>query len=189
MEDIEDFNLFGINIGGGKQGITPKNYDDPALLAGVLGGMIFGFNIAQLIGTINDIEYQNKIQQILRDYEGKRDLKEKLQNIKQKIESGSEIDVYGGILILFSELEKTVDQLYVKYIRRYDKPDTFKEKIIELENRRIISSVESGILRNEIYPKRNMISHGKYQNVNKKEVIACYEFVSQFINKYYVMAQ
>lgn len=187
MEGIEDYSILGIKIGGGKK--QPPKEENNAFVSGVLGGVVLGISITQIINAMNDNEYRNKIQKIIRDSEEKRNINEKLNHIKQKIESSNDIDVYGGILILFSELEKFIDALYTKYIRMFNKPDTFKEKVYELEGRGIISSVESNILRNEIYPKRNLISHGKYQSVNKKDVMACYEFIRQYINKYYPFLQ
>jgi hypothetical protein len=188
MEDIEDYSIFGINIGGGKK--QPSGGKDEMLfVSGLLGGAILGLSVAQILNSTNDVEYRNEIQKIIRDSEEKRNTNEKLQHIKQKIESYNDIDVYGGILILFSELEKFIAALYTKYIRLFNQPDTFKEKVYELESKRIISGVESSILRNEIYPRRNLISHGRYQSVNKKDVTACYDFISQFINKYYPLLQ
>jgi hypothetical protein len=188
MDDIENYSIFGINIGGGKRQ-PPSNKDETLFVSGLLGGAILGLSIAQIMNTMNDTEYRKKIQNIIRDSEEKRNINEKLQHIKHKIESYNDIDVYGGILILFSELEKFIDALYTKYIRLFNQPDTFREKVYELENGRIISGIESNILRNEIYPKRNLISHGKYNSVNKRDITACYDFISQFIKKYYSLLQ
>jgi hypothetical protein len=183
--EIEDYSILGINIGKRDNKPQQNTGDDLTLLTGILGGMILGLSISQIFTPINDTLYRDNIKKVIQNLEEKANLKEKMLNIRQRIDSNNAVDIYGGILMLFSELEKFVDALYTKYIRGYGKPDTFKEKISELESRRTISSVESTILRNEIYPKRNLISHGRYQSVDKKDVLACYDFINQFINKYY----
>ena len=187
MEEIENYSILGINIGGGKKQAplySSEAKDSIAFFSGILGGAILGLSMVQIIDTIKGAN-RDRIQEIIRDIEKKANLNEKLQNTRRRIESGNDIDVYGGILILFSELEKFVDALYSRCIRMYGKPETFREKVGELEWKVIISSVESDILRNKIYPKRNLISHGNYQRVDRKDIIACYDFISQFINKYY----
>ncbi|MDR2494692.1 MAG: hypothetical protein LBD24_05650 [Spirochaetaceae bacterium] len=185
MEDIEDYHIFGIPIGGGKVENRQENNDyHHYLMGGLLGGMVLGFNMAQLLD--GNSEYQRKIQRIFVDYEKEKDIKTRLRNIRQNIESANEVAVYGGILLLFSELERVVGLLHTKYISRLNTPLSFTEKVLGLENRCVISSVEAGVLR-EIYKKRNVISHGKYQQVDKRDVLACYELASQFINKYYAL--
>lgn len=191
MEDIENYSILGINIGGGKN--NPARYfeedkDKLSFFSGVLGGAILGLGMAQIIDTLNDGS-RNRIQEIFKDIEKKASLNEKLQSIRRRIENGNDIDVYGSILILFSELEKFIDAMYARRVRPYNKPDTFKEKVSALEWKGIIPGVESDILRNQIYPKRNLISHGNYQMVDRKDIIACYDFISQFINKYYSLLQ
>jgi hypothetical protein len=116
MEDIENYSILGINIGGGKN--HPPRYsgedkDGIAFLSGILGGTILGLGMAQVIDTINDVN-KNRIQEIVRDIERKATLNEKLQNIRWRIESDNDIDVYGGILLLLSELEKFIDAVYAK---------------------------------------------------------------------------
>jgi hypothetical protein len=186
MEDIENYSILGINIGGGKNSprYSGEDNDGIAFFSGILGGAILGIGMSQIIDAITDVN-KNRIQEIVRDIERKADLNEKLRSVRLRIESGNDIDLYGGMLILFSELEKFVNAMYSKYIRSYNKPDTFKEKVSELEKKNIISGIESNILRDNIYPKRNMMSHGDYEKVDRKDIIACYDFISQFINKYY----
>ncbi|MDR2193538.1 MAG: hypothetical protein LBP19_03600 [Treponema sp.] len=187
MEDIEDYSILGINIGGGKKSPsipTKEKQDDSSFYMGVLGGALLGFSLGHSVGLFDSVS-RDKMQEIIIDIEKRADLTEKLRHIKRRIESDNAIDVYGGILILFSELEKFIDVMYTTYIRGYNKPETCKEKIYALELKGIISSVESDILRNKIYPKRNLISHGNYQQVDKRDVRACYDGISQFITKYY----
>lgn len=178
MEDLDEFTA---RLFGGRQ---TAGSNDTAFLSGIAGGVILGLGLSQITASLNTGD-QPKLREILAEVEAKANLEDKLAAIKRRIESGNEIDRYGGALMLFSELEKFADALYVKKIRGYYKPDGFKEKLRELEQRKVVSSIDADILCNTIYPKRNLIAHGEYHKVNRNDVIACYSFVSQFMAKYY----
>ncbi|MDR0524562.1 MAG: hypothetical protein LBG90_01655 [Spirochaetaceae bacterium] len=174
MEDLEDFSarLFG-------KGRKTPDREDP-FLSGAAEGLMFGLGLAGIFGL-----NQPSLGELFTEIEAKTNLKDKLSALERRVKSGNALDVYGGALMLFSELEKFTDALYDKKIRGYYKPESFKDKIHALDREKVISSIETDILCNKIYPKRNLIAHGEYQKVNPQDVIACWEYVKQFILKYY----
>jgi hypothetical protein len=79
MEGIEDYSIFGINIGGGKK--QPAGSKGEMLFVSrLLGGAVLGLSVAQILNSTNN-------------------------------------------------LERFIAALYTKYIRLFDQPDTFKEKV------------------------------------------------------------
>lgn len=184
MEDIENYSIFGINLGGGKKPQAGSEDADAAgFLSDILGGAILGFGLQQLFGSADELTGK-RLKEIFADFKKRRALDEKLQNIKWRIDAGNETDIYGAILILFSEMEKFIDALSKRFLDDYYRHSSFREKVSALQNKNIITNFESDTLRNTIYPKRNLISHGNYSNVNKAEVLQCYDFISQFMKKY-----
>lgn len=189
MEDIENYSIFGINLGGGKKPQSGSgDAENAGFLSGILGGAILGLGLQQLFGSADEIT-GNRLKEIFADFEKRRAIDEKLQNIKWRIDAGNETDIYGAILILFSEMEKFIDALSKKFLDYYYQQHNFRDKVHALQNKMIITNFESDTLRNTIYPKRNLISHGNYNNVNKAEVLQCYDFISQFMKKYNALLQ
>jgi hypothetical protein len=176
MEDIEAFSarLFG-------QPRKAVNSGD-AFFSGLSGGFMLGLGLSGVFD-------QPQLRDFFAEVSRKTDMEDKLDAIERRVKSGNSIDVYGGALLLFSELEKFTDTLYDRKVRGYYKPDTFKDKIRELDRAKVISSIEADILCNKVYPKRNLIAHGESQKVNRQDVIACCECVKQFILKYYPLTR
>lgn len=167
----EDFNI--------KNGII--------FLSGLLGGGFLGYNIYRFINKIDNINKEDKVkefEQIIEEINIESDVEKKLILIKKKIIAQSYIDSYGAILVLFSEFEKFFINIFNKKLVNKTLPKNFHKKIIILEKNQIISSIESLLIRENILPIRNSLVHGRYNEVNQDNIIACYYVINDLILKY-----
>jgi len=154
----------------------------------ILGSFIFGLNIIEIFTKWFNNNQFNDLNNTINEINNEKTLRDRLELIKNKIDNNNKIEVYGAILYLFSELERFVDIMFKKYCSNklaLDENINFRDKVRELENCNIISFKESNLLRYEIYPKRNLISHGKYDEVTKEDINLCFNIINNFILKYY----
>ena len=183
MESFDKDNIFSR-----KNIKIPEEFDEfIKALKEMLGSFIIGLNIIEIFTKWFNAEEVNDIKNTVAVIYNENTLKDRLEIIKNKINSNKDTEIYGAILYLFSELEKFIDIMFKKYcpnIWLTDEDNKFRNKVKELEKKNIISFEESYLL-NHIYQKRNFLSHGKFEKVNKDDIEQCFKIIYNFMIKYY----
>lgn len=147
-----------------------------ALVGGIIGYLLSAKNI---IFNISEVINNNpKVQEEVEWIDKFSDLKSKLGVIKKRVRSSNWIEVQGAIIVLFAELEKTINDMIKK--RNKMPKASFIKKINQAFELNLINEIENDLLKKTI-PIRNYLVHGSYDQVKNEDIIGCEKIVSEFL--------
>jgi len=186
-----------VNIDNEKKSITIGKSYKTQIIAGVVGaatavvGGVVGYNIAksklqkEYKESLHEYLIPKNLLSVIINIHKNSDVKVKMNDINNKINSDNWVDIHGAILTCFSELEFTLTKICLLKIPDVKPKDNYHKKIGQLNHHNIISSSEYDVLK-KLGDVRNNLVHGKYEIVSLDDIKGAFYIINEFINNHYV---